>query len=223
MPAHIQLEGYDRPQYVNVQYPWDGQEQVEPGEIPTLFNPVASYLRSFTLERPLDDGRDGVGGLRGRGERDRACGATDATSATRPTASPPRSSTSPMRSCRARTGSAAQVIKWSSGSWLEDQDMYPLLGPVPRRGAAPPACGSRRGSAGDRRARRRPVERRAPSRRSRSAAARRSAPVSTASANWPPDDDGTLAIRVDRSAAVEPGVARALRPRRRGARRRRAR
>src|SRR5690606_41990810 len=31
-------------------------EQVEPGQIPTLFNPVASYRRSFTLERPLDDG-----------------------------------------------------------------------------------------------------------------------------------------------------------------------
>ena len=25
VPAHIQLHGYDRPQYVNVQYPWDGR------------------------------------------------------------------------------------------------------------------------------------------------------------------------------------------------------
>ena len=29
-PAHIQLQGYDRPQYTNVQYPWDGQEDVGP-------------------------------------------------------------------------------------------------------------------------------------------------------------------------------------------------
>ena len=27
VPAHIQLEGYDRPQYTNVQYPWDGSRQ----------------------------------------------------------------------------------------------------------------------------------------------------------------------------------------------------
>src|SRR5699024_3294222 len=26
VPAHIQLHGYDRPQYANTQYPWDGLE-----------------------------------------------------------------------------------------------------------------------------------------------------------------------------------------------------
>jgi beta-galactosidase len=56
VPTHIQLQGYDRPQYVNVQYPWDGNEQVEPGEIPTRFNPVGSYLRTFTLDAPLAAG-----------------------------------------------------------------------------------------------------------------------------------------------------------------------
>ena len=25
VPAHIQMEGYDRPAYVNTQYPWDAQ------------------------------------------------------------------------------------------------------------------------------------------------------------------------------------------------------
>ncbi len=25
VPAHIQMEGYDKPQYVNVQNPWDGR------------------------------------------------------------------------------------------------------------------------------------------------------------------------------------------------------
>lgn len=33
VPAHIQMEGYDIPQYVNTQYPWDGREEVLPGEI----------------------------------------------------------------------------------------------------------------------------------------------------------------------------------------------
>ena len=47
VPAHIQMEGYDSPQYVNVQYTWDGREAIMPGEIPQRFNPVASYVKYF--------------------------------------------------------------------------------------------------------------------------------------------------------------------------------
>ena len=49
VPAHIQMEGYDVPQYANVQYPWEGREEVKPGEIPTRFNPVASYVKYFEV------------------------------------------------------------------------------------------------------------------------------------------------------------------------------
>ena len=49
VPAHIQLEGYDKPQYANVQYPWEGREEVKPGEIPEEFNPVASYVKYFEV------------------------------------------------------------------------------------------------------------------------------------------------------------------------------
>ena len=49
VPAHIQMEGYDSPEYVNVQYPWDGREQIEPGDIPEQFNPVAQYVKYFTV------------------------------------------------------------------------------------------------------------------------------------------------------------------------------
>ena len=45
VPAHIQMEGYDVPQYANVQYPWEGREEVELGQIPERFNPVASYVK----------------------------------------------------------------------------------------------------------------------------------------------------------------------------------
>ena len=45
VPAHIQMEGYDAPQYANVQYPWEGHEDIHPGEIPEHFNPVASYVK----------------------------------------------------------------------------------------------------------------------------------------------------------------------------------
>ena len=45
VPAHIQMEGYDVPQYANVQYPWEGKEYIVPGQIPEEFNPVASYVK----------------------------------------------------------------------------------------------------------------------------------------------------------------------------------
>ena len=55
VPAHIQMEGYDSPQYVNVQYPWDGREAIMPGEIPQRFNPVASYVKYFEVPEQMKD------------------------------------------------------------------------------------------------------------------------------------------------------------------------
>ena len=49
VPAHIQMEGYDAPHYVNVQYPWEGREDIRPGGIPEHFNPTASYVKYFTV------------------------------------------------------------------------------------------------------------------------------------------------------------------------------
>lgn len=47
VPAHIQMQGYDHPHYTNVSYPWDGSDPILPGEIPTTFNPVGSYVKYF--------------------------------------------------------------------------------------------------------------------------------------------------------------------------------
>ncbi|MBP3197421.1 MAG: beta-galactosidase, partial [Butyrivibrio sp.] len=49
VPAHIQMEGYDIPAYINVQYPWDGHEDIELGQVPEQFNPVGSYVKYFVL------------------------------------------------------------------------------------------------------------------------------------------------------------------------------
>lgn len=48
VPAHWQLHGYDRNRYVNTQYPWDGWEQLSPGQVPAEHNPVGVYRRQFT-------------------------------------------------------------------------------------------------------------------------------------------------------------------------------
>jgi len=58
VPAHIQMEGYDIPQYVNIQYPWDGREDIWRDEVPVKFNPVASYVKYFTL--PQDFVKQGL-------------------------------------------------------------------------------------------------------------------------------------------------------------------
>ena len=49
VPGHIQLAGYGRPQYVNIQYPWDGREAVEPGEAPEACSAVGSYVKYVRL------------------------------------------------------------------------------------------------------------------------------------------------------------------------------
>ena len=53
VPAHIQMEGYGNPHYTNPTYPWEGTEFIEPGEIPQVFNPVASYVKYFTIPENL--------------------------------------------------------------------------------------------------------------------------------------------------------------------------
>jgi len=47
VPAHMQLEGYGNPQYVNTQYPWDGKEKLVAPEIPQLNNPTGLYKKTF--------------------------------------------------------------------------------------------------------------------------------------------------------------------------------
>ena len=53
VPGHIQLQGYDKPQYVNTQYPWEGQESLTPPQIPRKRNPVGSYVKFFDVDASL--------------------------------------------------------------------------------------------------------------------------------------------------------------------------
>ncbi len=53
VPAHIQREGYGAPQYCNTQYPWAGHEDLMPGDLPERFNPVACYVKYFTLPESM--------------------------------------------------------------------------------------------------------------------------------------------------------------------------
>ncbi len=55
VPGHIQTQGYDRCQYINTMYPWDGTEYLRPPMVSKEYNPVGSYVKYFVLEKKLQD------------------------------------------------------------------------------------------------------------------------------------------------------------------------
>ena len=55
VPGHIQTQGYDKCQYINTMYPWDGQEFLRPPMISEEYNPVGSYVKYFTVDEHLQN------------------------------------------------------------------------------------------------------------------------------------------------------------------------
>ncbi len=126
VPAHIQMEGYDAPQYVNLQYPWDGREKLAPGDVPRRFNPVASYVKYFTLPAAMADKEIRIcfrgvesgmalwlnGSYVGYSEDSFTPSDFDLTPYLR----------------EGENKLAVQVYKWTSSSWCEDQDFFRFSG-----------------------------------------------------------------------------------------------
>lgn len=127
VPAHIQLEGHDRPQYVNTQYPWDGHEQIEPGQVPTRFNPIASYRRHFTLDHPLAQGERLSLVFKGA-ESAVALWVNGQWIGYAADSFTPSEFDITDALVEGQNLIACQVPKWTSGSWLEDQDFYRFSG-----------------------------------------------------------------------------------------------
>ena len=60
VPGEFQLKNpaWDAPQYVNVQYPWDGREALVPPQVSETYNPTVTAIRTFELSAAdLDCGR----------------------------------------------------------------------------------------------------------------------------------------------------------------------
>ena len=53
VPGHIELQGYSQVHYTNTIYPWDGVSELRPPQIDWNDNPVGSYVRYFDLDEPL--------------------------------------------------------------------------------------------------------------------------------------------------------------------------
>ncbi|WP_126664550.1 glycoside hydrolase family 2 TIM barrel-domain containing protein [Haloterrigena salifodinae] len=121
VPQHWQTAGYGDPHYTNVVYPFP----LDPPHVPTE-NPTASYRRTFYVPEEWDERqlRLRFGGVDsafhlwingeevGYGEGSRLPSAFDVTDYVTP----------------GENTIAVRVYKWSTGSYLEDQDMWWLSG-----------------------------------------------------------------------------------------------
>lgn len=126
VPGHIQVQGYDKCQYINTMYPWDGIEELRPPAISSDYNPVGSYVTHFKTQDNLKDKEivlsfQGVetafyvwlnGEFIGYGEDSFTPTEFDITSFI----------------IDGDNKLAVEVYKRSSASWLEDQDFWRFSG-----------------------------------------------------------------------------------------------
>lgn len=126
VPAHMQMEGYDIPAYINVQYPWDGHEKIELGEIPEEFNPVGSYVKYFNLPDSWNgqeihivfEGVESGYALWLNGEY---------VGYSEDTFTPSEFDLTPFVK-KGMNKLALLNVKWTSSSWMEDQDFFRFSG-----------------------------------------------------------------------------------------------
>ncbi|MCD7894445.1 MAG: hypothetical protein LUG60_12225 [Erysipelotrichaceae bacterium] len=125
VPGHLQLQGYGKPMYVNQVYPWSGSEQIIPGEIPE-YNPIGSYILDYDLSETNNQydkhicfhGVESAFALWVNGE---FIGYSEDSF------TPSTFDLSDVMVI-GRNRIAVQVYRFSSGSWLEDQDFWRFSG-----------------------------------------------------------------------------------------------
>ncbi len=126
VPSNMQMEGYDEPAYVNTQYPWDGREDIKPGEIPTVFNPVGSYVTFFSAPEEWK-GMQTVLSFQGV-ESGFALWLNGKYVGYSEDSFTPSEFDITRYLKKGKNRLAVQVFKWTASSWLEDQDMYRFSG-----------------------------------------------------------------------------------------------
>ena len=126
VPAHIQMEGYDSPQYANVQYPWDGRQEVKSGQIPERFNPVASYVKYFRVPDNMKDNPVYISFQGVESAMALWCNGTY-VGYSEDTFTPSEFELTPYLK-EGENKLAVQVFKWCAGSWCEDQDFFRFSG-----------------------------------------------------------------------------------------------
>lgn len=127
VPSNWQFQGYDYPHYTNMTYPWVEREpELKPPFAPATYNPVGSYIRTFTVpadwkDRPVLLHFEGVesafyvwvnGELVGYSEDTFTPAEFDITAYL----------------TEGENKLAVEVYRWCDASWLENQDFWRLSG-----------------------------------------------------------------------------------------------
>lgn len=127
VPGMIQLQGngkYGTPHYVNTMYPWDGHEDLQPGQVPEQYDPIGTYALDFSLPCQWEnaqirfDGADSALAVWCNGEF---------VGYSEDSFTPAEFDLTPhIRQGKNRL--TVQVFRFCSGSWLEDQDFWRFSG-----------------------------------------------------------------------------------------------
>jgi len=126
VPGHIQLQGYDKPQYVNTQYPWEGHEQLVPPQIPQKRNPVGSYVKFFDVDKALL-GKDTYISFQGVETAIYVWLNGEFVGYSEDSFTPSEFNITPYIKEK-NNKLAVEVYRYSTASWLEDQDFWRFSG-----------------------------------------------------------------------------------------------
>ena len=126
VPGHIQLQGYDKPQYVNTQYPWEGHEQLVPPQIPKKRNPVGSYVKFFDVDKELF-GKETFISFQGVETAIYVWLNGEFVGYSEDSFTPSEFNITPYLKEK-NNKLAVEVYRYSTASWLEDQDFWRFSG-----------------------------------------------------------------------------------------------
>ncbi len=123
VPGMIQCQGWGKPHYVNTQYPWDGHEELSPPSIPRHYNPVGLYFRDVSVKKPekLIIRFEGVDNAYDLYINSRHAGYAEDSFSAHEFDITDLVEDGMNRICVA-------VYRFSSSSWLEDQDFWRMSG-----------------------------------------------------------------------------------------------
>ena len=126
VPGHIQLQDYDKPQYVNTQYPWEGHEQLVPPQIPKKRNPVGSYVKFFDVDKELL-GKETFISFQGVETAIYVWLNGEFVGYSEDSFTPSEFNITPYLKEK-NNKLAVEVYRYSTASWLEDQDFWRFSG-----------------------------------------------------------------------------------------------
>ncbi len=127
VPLSIQMQGYGSPAYNNFMYPWDGHENIKNGEVPKMFNPTASYVKEFVIDEDMKGQRIFIS----------FCGAESGMALwlngkfigySEDSFTPHDFELTDVIKADGVNRLAVQVYRFTSSSWLEDQDFFRFSG-----------------------------------------------------------------------------------------------